>query len=163
MTPDFAEWLLNNTPPEQRQGPVFPVPKGTAADAGKVITTIGETAGVVVSKERKRVREWLHDKKGKRTGARRLVEKDVVKYASAHDLRRSFGSRWARKAMPAVLKRLMRHANIATTEKFYVDLNADEVAADLWRSHNREASVNRSVNNRPESEVSEKTGETPKS
>jgi len=38
-----------------------------------------------------------------------------VKYASAHDLRRAFGERWAARIMPAQLKDLMRHESIETT------------------------------------------------
>lgn len=57
------------------------------------------------------------------------------KRASAHDLRRTFGTRWARKVMPAVLQRLMRHANIGTTMQYYVDLAVDEMADDLWKQH----------------------------
>ena len=52
--------------------------------------------------------------------------------ASAHDLRRSFDTRWAKRAMPAVLKRLMRHADISTTMGYYVDLDAGDVSAGLW-------------------------------
>ena len=37
--------------------------------------------------------------------------------------------------MPAVLQRLARHANIATTMSYYVNLTADEIAADLWADH----------------------------
>jgi hypothetical protein len=55
-----------------------------------------------------------------------------IKYASAHDLRRSFGTRWAKKKMPAILQKLMRHANISTTEKYYMTLEADEVMEELW-------------------------------
>ena len=64
-----------------------------------------------------------------------IVNKAEGKFASAHDLRRSFGTRWARRVMPAVLQRLMRHAAIETTLRYYVDLDADELAADLWRDH----------------------------
>ena len=32
-----------------------------------------------------------------------------TKYASAHDMRRSFGDRWAELVMPAVLQQLTRH------------------------------------------------------
>ena len=39
---------------------------------------------------------------------------------SAHDLRRSFGERWASRLMPQVLKELMRHESIETTLNFYV-------------------------------------------
>lgn len=34
--------------------------------------------------------------------------------------------------MPAILKRLMRHADISTTMGYYVDMDADEMASDLW-------------------------------
>jgi hypothetical protein len=57
-----------------------------------------------------------------------------VKYASAHDLRRSYGNRWAKKVMPAVLQKLMRHESIETTMGYYVDLDADELAEDLYQA-----------------------------
>ena len=34
--------------------------------------------------------------------------------------------------MPAVLQRLMRHAEVATTMKYYVTMDADSVADELW-------------------------------
>jgi integrase len=40
-----------------------------------------------------------------------------------HDLRRSFGSRYASKVPAQVLQRLMRHSSISTTLKYYVDLD----------------------------------------
>ena len=50
--------------------------------------------------------------------------------------------------MPAVLQRLMRHAEIATTMKYYVTMDADTVADELWgRGWD---SGNTSGNNRPE-------------
>ena len=55
-----------------------------------------------------------------------------VKYASAHDLRRSFGERWAMRVMPHVLQQLMRHESIETTMKFYVGRNAETTADALW-------------------------------
>ena len=58
-----------------------------------------------------------------------------TKYASAHDLRRSFGDRWAKRVMPAVLQKLMRHESIETSMGFYVDLDTDELAEDLYLSH----------------------------
>jgi len=36
--------------------------------------------------------------------------------------------------MPAVLQRLMRHESIETTMGYYVDLDADELAEDLYRA-----------------------------
>ena len=59
-------------------------------------------------------------------------EKDgKVVWASAHDLRRAFGSRWSRKVSSMVLKDLMRHSSVTTTEKFYVGIQADETGAML--------------------------------
>jgi integrase len=120
ITPDFAEFLLQ-TPPAERRGPVF-LPLTLAgnrmapAKAGKIVTLIGESARVLVHTD-------------PRTGK--------VKYASAHDLRRSFGNRWAKRVMPAVLQRLMRHESIETTMAFYVALDADELAEDLYRDHEK--------------------------
>ena len=37
--------------------------------------------------------------------------------------------------MPAVLQRLMRHADIATTMGYYVDLDTDVMADELWANH----------------------------
>ncbi len=119
MTPDFAEWLLT-TPEAERVGRVFKLvslrggrplePRGV----GQVVSAIGRQAKVVVSKAE-------------------------GKYASAHDLRRAFGNRWSKRVMPAVLKRLMRHADIGTTMAYYVDLDAAEVADQLWAAHAKEA------------------------
>jgi integrase len=55
-----------------------------------------------------------------------------VKYASAHDLRRSFGDRWKTRVMPHTLKELMRHKNIETTNRFYISENAASTAQLLW-------------------------------
>jgi integrase len=115
LTPDFAEWILH-TPEAQRRGPVFPIltrhgPQPMLPnEAGRVISTIGKKAGVTVNKE---------------TG----------KYASAHDLRRSFGTRWAKRVMPAVLQKLMRHSTIETTLRYYADIDAEELAGELWRDY----------------------------
>lgn len=120
MTPDFAEFLLQ-TPEHQRHGRVFRLNQAVNQNkttnrpidvhhVGQVVDKIGRKAGVIVNPV-----------DGKR--------------ASAHDLRRTFGTRWARKVMPAVLQRLMRHANIGTTMQYYVDLAVDEMADDLWKQH----------------------------
>ena len=112
MTPDFADWLMR-TPEAERVGIVFPLadPKmgrplciGTV---GPVVSAIGRKAGVVTDKAEGR-------------------------YASAHDLRRAFGTRWSKKLMPAVLQRLMRHRDIGTTMNYYVKESAEDIAEDLW-------------------------------
>jgi integrase len=61
--------------------------------------------------------------------------KGKVKFASAHDLRRSFGERWSSRVMPQVLQELMRHESIDTTMKFYVGRNAERTADVLWQAH----------------------------
>jgi integrase len=58
-----------------------------------------------------------------------------TKYASLHDLRRSFGERWASRAMPQVLMELIRHENIETTLRYYVGRNAKTTAKALWDAH----------------------------
>lgn len=109
MTPDFADFL-RETPAASRKGRVFnpklATRRVTSRYAGKVISAIGVAAQVLVNE------------KGK--------------HASAHDLRRSFGTRWAMKVRPVTLQALMRHASIETTLKFYVDLHCDDVGAELW-------------------------------
>jgi integrase len=117
MTPDFAEWLLSTFPEAERRGLVFKLASlrdGQPISMTKVtvaLAKVGEKARVVVAKD---------------------ADTGKVKYATAHDLRRSFGTRWAKRVMPAVLQRLMRHQSIGTTMKYYVGIEADDVAADLW-------------------------------
>lgn len=158
MTPDFAQWVLE-TPEAERTGRVFGITI-TPAAAGRVLSKIGQKANVVVDREMKKIKERVLDKAGKPTGATLVVEKEVTSYGSAHDLRRAFGTRWAQKVMPAVLQRLMRHGHISTTMKFYVGLDADEVAASLWVKHGPpkgspvEGLGNKSGNIRPETPVS---------
>lgn len=112
---DFAEFPLA-TPPAERHGPVFrPVMPGGIArydQAGKMISIIGELAGVKV---------FTHPKSGK------------VKYPSAHDLPRSFGTRWARVVSASELQDMMRHADYHTTQAYYVDQQAADLARCVWR------------------------------
>ncbi|CAN0355024.1 unnamed protein product, partial [Ectocarpus sp. 4 AP-2014] len=56
------------------------------------------------------------------------------KFATAHDLRRSLGQRWAHRVPAATLMALMRHESIETTKKFYIGENADATAAVLWQA-----------------------------
>lgn len=115
IAPEFAEFLLA-TPEAERTGPVFhpttrhKVPRRPGEWwASRAIAKIGEKAGVKVSS-------------------------DPLKFASAHDFRRAFGTRWASRVKPATLQLLMRHSAIETTLKFYVALDADDVAGELWNA-----------------------------
>jgi integrase len=76
-----------------------------------IVGEIGEAAGIPV---------WTHPVTGS------------VKFASAHDLRRSFGFRWAKRVMPAVLQKLMRHASINTTMDYYATSSAEAIADQVW-------------------------------
>ena len=124
ITPDFADFLLQ-TPEADRRGRVFRplMPSGNPASshqAGRMLALIGELARVVV---------YTNPQTGK------------IKHASAHDLRRSFGTRWAKRVMPAVLQKLMRHESIDTTVGYYVDLDANELAEDLYRSYHTSSNI----------------------
>lgn len=114
MAPEFAE-LLQGVPPEQRTGRVFAWPRqrDLVADAtlwwvSKMISAVGKAAGIEVA---------------------------PGKWASAHDFRRSFGTRWARRVLPQILQTLMRHESLETTLRYYVDLDADTTARDIWRAY----------------------------
>lgn len=111
MTPDFSDWLQSVTPKEKRKGLVFnPVgfrgDRLTDSEVGRMVSEIGRTAGIVTDEAEGR-------------------------HATCHDLRRSFGTRWASRVMPADLKELMRHDSIETTMKYYVSQNTDALAARL--------------------------------
>ena len=111
VTPDFQEFLLA-VPEEERTGFVFNprLHRGVCHRVDTVsekLCDIGETAGIKVDE---------------RNG-------EAV-YASAHDLRRAFGTRWAKRGLSVFhLKELMRHASVKTTEQYYIDIKADETAA----------------------------------
>jgi integrase len=121
MTPDFAT-LLQGVAERERRGRVFKLldVDGTLLPTsrsvvGKLVSAIGKKAGVVVDERTK-------------------GDETVRKFASAHDLRRAFGQRWASKVMPTVLRELMRHEDIGTTMKFYVGQNAEATADALWEA-----------------------------
>ncbi len=76
-------------------------------------------------------------KGGRSIGAKAKVRVDSKKTASAHDMRRAFGERWASRLMPAQLMELMRHESIDTTLSYYVGRNAERTAAILWHEHEK--------------------------
>lgn len=109
LVPDFAVFVerLSST---RKTGRVFRLGKRrlSPVTVGRVLSKVGREAKVVVNEEQ-------------------------GKYASAHDLRRSFATRWAAEVKPFVLKELMRHESIETTLKHYVSLECDDVAKILWQ------------------------------
>jgi integrase len=111
LAPEAAE-LLQTVLEDERSGLVFKLTwernhgKPTRVDTvSPIIAQIGEKAGVRVSDR---------------------------KTASAHDLRRSFGLRWAERVKPHVLQQLMRHSSLSTTMTFYVQADAADMAETVW-------------------------------
>jgi integrase len=113
MAPEFVAFI-EAIPVERRRGFVF-LPDTSRRPSlnwlSKRLTAIGRAARVKVA-----------DKRGK------------VKWASAHDLRRAFGLRWALRVMPPVLMALMRHHQIATTMRYYVGRDSDAAAEAAWEA-----------------------------
>jgi integrase len=121
MAPEFA-LLLQRVPEADRTGPVFSL-NGRQGRLGsnqvsKIVSKIGKAAGVKV---------YAHPK-----------DPAKVKFASAHDLRRAFGARWAARVMPAQLMELMRHESIETTLRFYVGTNAQRTNDAIWDAYRRD-------------------------
>ena len=93
-----------------------PRPSGTARCSRFKRVSTRHASGRIVCQDRRRRRPlWS-------TGQPRLTARpgsgvEVVKYASAHDLRRSFGFRWADRVDTFKLQELMRHSNIETTRR----------------------------------------------
>ena len=140
MTPDFAEFILR-TPASLRTGRVFKInglytgKPMSEKRVSRVVSAIGKKANVV-------------------------VEKAKNKFATAHDLRRAFGTRWATHVAPAVLQRLLRHASIDTTMRFYVNIEAADIADDLWKRFGVNTFVN-TCDNSADLAVSNEPAESP--
>lgn len=139
ITPDFGNFLFG-FPKAKRRGFVFDplpllashskdesreIPRMQRTAVGKLISQIGEKAGVKV--------RTLEPKPGS--------DKPRVKFASAHDLRRSFGERWAYRVQPKLLQELMRHSKIETTMRYYVGLNAEKTAELLWSQFDEKSAL----------------------
>lgn len=122
----WLERLLEETPRENRHGWIFnpmtlqyrvgrpPRSERLQADrVGKIITKIGKRAGIIV------------DEGNPRTGA-------GPKYASCHDLRRTFATKLYESDLPPeLIRKLMRHADIRTTERFYLVTNTQKDAGRI--------------------------------
>jgi len=111
LAPEFCE-MLHSVPESEREGFVFAIPcqNGKA----KRMLPHGVTRAVKRLAEAAKVKVSDGDSK--------------VKWASPHDFRRAFCSRWSRRVMPAVLMRLARHSSIDTTMKYYAQQDAESVA-----------------------------------
>ena len=110
-SPEFIELLQKTVPEEDRHGRVFnPSVAGQWEEepndgtVGEKISAIGKAAGVKVT---------------------------AHKYASAHDLRRSFAVHWSRRVDIEELQLMMRHSDIDTTREYYAPIDPEDVAAKL--------------------------------
>jgi integrase len=109
IPPEFTE-MLRSVPVPRRRGKVFKLQSERGNPLGQ---TQVERAVAKFGREAK-------------------IKVGANKTATAHDLRRSFGSRWALRVMPQVLQQLMRHADIQTTMRFYVDLKAQDLGQVIY-------------------------------
>jgi integrase len=140
MAPEFAEFL-ETTPQEARVGLVFPVARQRKRYPGQVKL---EHASATISAI------------GKKAGVK--VNVDTGKCASAHDLRRAFGQRWAVRVMPQILMQLMRHEDISTTMKFYVGREAEATADVLWAAVGKGDKTGKSKKCQPQCQPRSKSG-----
>lgn len=118
VSPGFAR-LLKAVPEEEQRGPVF--------------RPAGLIAGEAVSQQQ--VERVI-----RQCGIAACVRVAKHKHASAHDFRRAFGTRWAPRVKPAVLQQMMRHKNIHTTMTFYAQIDAQDIAAEVWH-HEKDTSA----------------------
>ncbi len=121
--PDFVQWLRQTFPDAAEQsGHVVPLIDPTTGHrlglrfAGRMVNRIGRKAKVKVV-----MRTKLNKKSGNAV--------EVPVYAGCDPIRTAFGSIWSRRVVPAVLRRLMRHADISTTIKYYVNQSTDYIIA----------------------------------
>lgn len=75
---------------------------------------------------------------GKHAGI--ITDPATNQHATAHDLRRTFGARWAVRVVPVVLKSLMRHASISTTMRYYVGANLERTQEAIYKAFASEKS-----------------------
>jgi integrase len=122
MAPEFAEFL-ERIPLEDRKSWVFKLkaPGGRPSWAMQP-GTISKRVCDIGRKDAIKVEETTR------------MGKKHIKFASAHDLRRSFGERWSMRVLPQVLMELMRHESITTTMSYYVGRNAERTADALWEA-----------------------------
>ena len=93
-----------------RSGPVFDLGNLSDSTISHRVAKLAKAAGV-----------FVHDSRGQE------------RPSGCHDLRRSFGERWAQRVPPLVLMELMRHADIKTTLAYYVTADARRTSDLVWQ------------------------------
>lgn len=144
MAPDFTDWI-RTIPEDERTGRVFHLIDTrtnqplNADRVGKIVESISRKAGVKV---------------GTRTTKVDGKPVEIPTFAGCHSFRRGFGSRWARRVTSSVLKTMMRHSSIATTERYYIHLKASDVARELRQQFGcQNDTLHQSCNNPPAERV----------
>jgi integrase len=112
LTPEAVRFFAE-TPTDKRRGKVF---RPTAADGRRLHRL--DTVSATLSRLGR--------------AARIVVSHSPLKFASAHDLRRSFALRLAPHIRPPLLQLLMRHQSIQTTLTYYATADALAAARELW-------------------------------
>lgn len=115
LVDEFGEFLLE-TPEDERTGFVFN-PMGINGRVSRRVDTVSN---------------WLVEI-GKQAGIKVDEKGGDEKFASAHDLRRAFGTRWAKIVPPGLLQQLMRHSSIETTMSYYVSITARDTMDEIRR------------------------------
>ncbi len=110
ITPEF--WAVCcEAPKAERTGPVFPT--------GRTVKYLGDlVSGLGGNRES--------------GGAGIVTNAETGKFASAHDLRRSFARRMKTRVPREQIGKWTRHNDNATLETYYLQENAQELAARLW-------------------------------
>ena len=66
--------------------------------------------------------------------AAQIVVNEGGKFASGHDLRRSYGQRMADNGVsPRDLQKLMRHASFTTTEAYYLNDQVEDISSRVFQ------------------------------
>lgn len=102
MTPELFAWLSRS---RVRSGLVAPLWTANKRAVSEAISELSRVASVFTAPD---------------------------KPAGAHDLRRSFATRMARRVMPMTLQKLMRHSDLTTTLRYYVGLSSADAGRELW-------------------------------
>ena len=126
VSPEFTEMLRAVV---DKTGRVFKLPKQkqrggldwTVSRASEMIGDLGEAANIIVNP------------KGK--------------FASAHDLRRTFAEKWTAHLKPQYLQIVMRHRSIQTTMGYYASRDASEITAAMHAAQgNTQGNTNSEAN-----------------
>jgi integrase len=120
MAPEFFE-LAMQVPESERKGYVFNPERKREISTAKGRMSVGRVSAIIAGF-------------GKRCCVKVADLTKGPKFASSHDIRRSFGFRWAKRVMPAILQRMMRHSDIQTTMEHYITQGEQETADAVWES-----------------------------